>query len=111
MEKKLTQLTEEEFYDMFEIQKNHIDNNAAFGGCMYETFSNEVEYVRAMAKENRVITIIESDDCDDVEVDEDGNEYPKACMYYASGFHIVNRIGYFILDKPYEFDFEVKIDW
>jgi len=111
MENKLTQLSEEQFYDMFEIQKNHIDDNASFGGCVYETFGDEIEYVYSMIKENRVVTIIESDDCDEVEVDEDGNEFPKPCMYYASGFHVVNRMGYLILDKPYTFDFEVKIDW
>jgi hypothetical protein len=29
----------------------------------------------------------------------------------VSGFHLVNRLGYLVLDKPYEYEFEVKVAW
>ena len=90
MEKQLTQLTEIEFDEKFELQTNHLDDNASFDGKMFETYGEELEYVKQMAKENRVVTILEGD----CETDEFGDEHP--CMYYASGMHFVNRIGYLI---------------
>jgi hypothetical protein len=104
MEKQLVELSEIEFDNKFELINNHLDNNASFDGKMFETYSPEIDFVLEMAKQNRVITIIEGD----CETDEDGNETP--CMFYSSGYHLVNRIGYLITKEPITFDFEVKID-
>lgn len=102
----IIKLTETEFDDKFTLIKNHIDDNAAFDGNMFETYGEELEFVKQMAKQNRVITIIESDEgCDE---DEDGFVTPK--MYYVSGMHFVNRIGYLISEQPFIFDFECLID-
>jgi hypothetical protein len=98
-------LTEDEFYEKFTPIKNHLDDNASFDGCMFETFNEEMEYVRKMAEENRVVTIIEGED----EINDDGE--PSACMFYSSGLHLVNRIGFLVLDKPYSEDFEVRLSW
>jgi hypothetical protein len=104
---ELIKLTEEQFDEKFTLVKNHIDDNAAFDGCMFETYGKEVEFVREMAKANRVVTIIESDsDCD--EVDEEGYTMPS--MYFVGGMHHVNRIGYLITEEPFMFEFECKID-
>lgn len=85
---------------------NHIDDNAAFDGKMFETYGEEMDFVLEMSKENRVITIIESDEgCDE---DEDGFTTPS--MYYVSGMHVVNRIGYLITEDPIDFEFECLID-
>lgn len=117
MENKITQLTEEQFEGMFTPQINHIERALAdksiadedicsFSGTMYETFGADLEYVLEMAKQNRVVTIIEGDEDT---IGEDGEEH--ATIYYASGYHLVNRLGFLVLDKPYEQEFEVKLDW
>lgn len=92
MEKKL--LSEEEFYELVELEENHISANASFDGKMFETFGQEVEYVKSKIKENKVITILASD----------------GDLYYSSGYWFVNRIGYLISKKPLKFEFEVKLE-
>ncbi len=76
----MKQLTEEEFYELVELEDNHLDVNSSFDGKMFETFGPELEYVKSKIKENKVITIIEGDEG----------------MYYVSGFHYVNRLGYLV---------------
>ena len=110
MENQLVQLTEEQFDDKFKLVKNHIDDNASFDGNMFETYGEELEFVKEMAKQNRVITIIEGETNPDFD-DEDGNEgFNEPNMYYVSGMHVVNRIGYLVTDKPLDIEFEAKID-
>lgn len=98
--------TEEAFDKAYQTQTNHIvrantpssvadDDICSFGGKMYETYGDEIKYVLEMAKENRVVTILES-----------GND-----IYFASGYHIVNRLGYLITDKPIDVEFDFKLDW
>lgn len=86
-------LTYDGLVDTGIFQKNHIlgDDNAPFDGLMYETFGDEVNYVREIAQKhpNRVATIL---DCD-------------GGTYLGRGYHHVNRIGYLVAtaDLP-EFD-------
>jgi len=101
----LKEITEEHFYENFVLIENHIDLNASFDGNMFETFGLELLFVGEMAEQNRVITIIESDGD---EVDEEGYLIPN--MYYVSGMHHVNRIGYLITKEPLPYEFECKID-
>lgn len=114
---QLIQMTEEQFEQNYQPQINHIiraetaksiadEDITSFGGCMYETFGKELDYVIEMASQNRVVTIIEGEDG---EPDEEGETH--STMFYTSGYHLVNRIGYLILDKPYTTEFEVKLDW
>jgi hypothetical protein len=102
----IKQITEDTFDELVTLIPNHIDDNASFDGNMFETYGEEVNFVTEMAKQNRVITIIEGDG----ESDDDEGEYVPN-MYYVSGYHIVNRIGYLISEEPLPFDFEVKIEW
>jgi len=62
---------------------------------MYETYGEELDFVIKMVKENRVITIVES-------------EFMNLC--YLSGFHTVNRLGYLISENKINVNFEVKLD-
>lgn len=114
---KIETLTEEEFKNKFIITKNHFDKNASFDGFMFETYGQELDYVFEMSKKKRVITILEGDEGIEKEetfTDSFGIEtketffYPY--LYFTTGFHYVNRLGFFVLDKPYEFEFEVKVD-
>ena len=106
METEFKHITEEQFDDYFNLVDNHIDPNASFNGKMFETYGLEFELVQEMARQNRVITIIESDGGD--EIDDEGYVIPN--MYYVSGIHFVNRIGYLITEEPIDFEFECLID-
>lgn len=112
----MKELTEEQFDEQFEVLINHFerakadpsigdDDICSFNGRMFETYGEELTFVRQMAKENRVITIIEGDE--DVE-----NEFgePTLEMFYVSGMHLVNRIGYLVTKEPITEEFELKLE-
>jgi hypothetical protein len=67
---------------------NHIDTNASFdngeGGIMFETYGDEVEFVKQQ-EPNKIWMYGDGDD---------------GGSYIWSGWGFVNRIGYFITDKP-----------
>ena len=87
-----TQITEEAFIERFRPRPNHLNPNASFdfgaGGCLYETFGEELAFVRTMAAVDPacVWTIIETDG--------------RLCL--ASGCHFVNRLGYVLCRVPVE---------
>jgi len=93
-------LTLEEFLERFKPQKNHFDDNANCDGCAYETYGDELAYVKEVYEKhpNRIWTIF---DCD-------------GQMVVGNRFHFVNRMGYLICEVPFEDgeDFEVPDeDW
>jgi len=87
-------ITEDQFYEKFNPIENHIDTNASFDGCMFETYDEELDHVKAQPN-NKVWTIVEGDD---------------DTMFYLSGYHVVNRIGYLITEEEWEEETEVKLD-
>ena len=82
-------IKEDDFDDLYKPQQNHLDDNAAWSGTMYETFDEELDYVREIARSNikRVWTLLEGDGDD---------------MTIVAGLHFVNRMGYFITEKEWE---------
>jgi len=64
----------------------------SFGGCMYETFGEELEYVRNQPT-NRIWTIIDEEDK----------------LFFIAGFHIVNRLGYLITDEEWSDEYETYL--
>ena len=92
----MKQLTEDDFYAKFNLVKNHIDDNASFDGCMFETFGKGLEHVQKMAKENikKVWTILESNDN----------------LYYSTGYHFVNRLGYLITEEEWTEEQDYKLE-
>jgi hypothetical protein len=78
------EMTEEEWFETYKPIKNHIDTNASFDGHMFETYGDEVEFVKSTPL-NRVWMYGDGDD---------------GGSYIWNGWHIVNRIGYFITDVP-----------
>jgi len=86
----LIQLTEDEWFEQFKPIPNHIDNNASFNddehGYMFETYGEELEFVKAQ-EPNRIWTYGDGDD---------------GGTYISDGYHVVNRIGYFVTALPYD---------
>jgi hypothetical protein len=91
------QLTEEQFDEQYHPVKNHLRPDAPFDGCMFETYGIELEHVVRCLKSTKkqVWTIIESDVNDN--------------MYYVSGLHIVNRLGFLVTPERIPEDTEVEV--
>jgi hypothetical protein len=83
--KLLETLSVEEWDQKYLPIKNIFDDNASWNGVMYETYGDEQELVRR-TKNEYVWTYI------------DGNEG----TYLIAGYHIVNRIGYFICEEKWD---------
>lgn len=92
------QLTDDVFYEKYTVQLNHLDDNAAYDGYMYETYGEERKYILEMYNKfpKNVWTII------------DNNEgYTGIC----AGFHFVNRMGYFITEEEWQDENEEYTIW
>jgi len=63
---------------------NHLDEHASFDGAMFETYGEDLEYVRGFDY-NRVWTLISDEDGDRIE----------------HGMRLVDRLGYFITQEPW----------
>lgn len=62
---------------------NHFDENAAYDGCLFETYGQEVAFVAEQAP-GTVWTLLDTDEG----------------LVLNSGFHLVNRIGYIVTERP-----------
>jgi hypothetical protein len=85
----LIEMSEDEFLDRFPMVTNPLDDNASgssgeVGGCLFETFGEDREFVRRQDPRT-VWTIVDGDDDD---------------RFILSGFHRVNRIGYLVSTVP-----------
>jgi len=93
-------ISEEDFYDKYKPVINHIERKkfgkdvadediCSYGGTMYETYGEDVEYIRSLCregKENLIWTIVDGDD---------GN------LIIQTGCWFVNRIGYIVTENPW----------
>ena len=85
----IIELTENEFDEQFPLVTNHLNPNASWGtgntgGCLFETYGDELDFVRR--HDSRYVwTLLDGDDGD---------------LYVAGGIHFVNRIGYLISKVP-----------
>lgn len=86
----LIQLTEDEWFEQFKPIPNYLDDNASFHdgehGYMFETYGDELEFVKAQDN-NRIWTYSDGD---------------NGGTYITDGYHVVNRIGYFVTAVPYD---------
>jgi hypothetical protein len=95
----MTQITEDEFDAKYPLVTNHINTNAswAFGdgpGCLFETYGEELAFVRT--QDPRTIwTLVDGGDDDN--------------QYLISGYHLVNRIGYLISTIPFPEDADIEV--
>jgi hypothetical protein len=80
------EMTEDEFDQQYKLLPNHLNPNASSGfgdsgeGCLFETFGEELAFVRQQCPRT-IWTIIDGEDGD---------------LYVVSGYHFVNRIGYVV---------------
>lgn len=71
----------------FKPVDNHLDTNAAYDGKMFETYGDELEFLKTIDP-RRIWTLR----------DEDGGSI------ITTGFGWVNRMGYFITEQPWTDD-------
>ena len=85
---KFIEMDFDEWCETYKPIVNHIDTNASFdngeGGIMFETYGDEVEFVKQQ-EPNKIWMYGDGDD---------------GGSYIWSGWGFVNRLGYFITDKP-----------
>jgi hypothetical protein len=74
----------DEWFDTYKPIKNAIDDNASFDGHMFETYGDEVEFVKSQSPDK--IWMYGSGD--------DGG------TFVWNGWGFVNRLGYFITEVP-----------
>jgi hypothetical protein len=72
---------------------NHIDTNASFDGMMFETYDDEVEFVKSQSP-------------DKIWMYGDGDD---GGSFIWSGWGFVNRLGYFITEVPCPPDTTIQI--
>lgn len=78
-------IDEDTFIERFEPRPNHLEDDAPFDGCMFETYGEELAFVRE--QDLRCIwTIFDSDNG----------------LMISSGYHFVNRFGYLVCNVPVE---------
>ena len=87
----------DEWCDTYKPIINHLDPNASFdngeGGIMFETYGDEVDFVKCWP-ERQIWMYGDGDD---------------GGSYVWNGWHIVNRIGYFITEVPCPPDTTIQV--
>ena len=81
---KFIEMDFDDWCDTYKPITNHIDNNASFDGAMFETYGDEVAFVKEQP-EDRIWMYGDGDD---------------GGSYIWSGWGFVNRLGYFITEVP-----------
>lgn len=88
----------DEWVQTYKPITNHLDINSSFDGLMFETYGEEVEFVKTQ-------------DPNKIWMYGDGDNG----SYIWSGWGFVNRIGYFITEVPFHQDtliqIQVSIPW
>lgn len=82
--------------DRFKPINNTFDDNASFDGIMFETYGEELDFVRSHYYHQHTEHIW-------TYVDGDGG------TYIINGYHLVNRIGYFVTEGQYDKSLEYEI--
>jgi hypothetical protein len=79
-------ISENDWDENFTFVKNHFESrNGAYDDCQFETYDEELDYIRNYPDKNKIWTVL---DCD-------GEQY------IAAGYHLVNQMGYLITNEPW----------
>jgi len=93
----LIEMDYDEWFDTYKPIPNHIDTNASFSdgeyGYMFETYGDELTFIQG-ANDNVIWTYGDGDD---------------GGTYIWSGYSFVNRIGYFITERPWVNDVQALV--
>jgi hypothetical protein len=93
----LIEMDYDEWFDTYKPIPNHIDENASFSdgeyGYMFETYGDELTFIQR-ANDNVIWTYGDGDD---------------GGTYIWSGYSFVNRIGYFITERPWVNDVQALV--
>jgi hypothetical protein len=98
MTEAFIELSEDAFDQTYPLVPNHLDPSAGWAigegtGCLFKIFGKELDFVREQDP-NTIWTLLDGDDGD---------------LYLASGYHLVNRIGYLISTVPVPGDVSVQV--
>ena len=88
------EMIEEDWVMEFRPIENHIDTNASFEGHMFETYGEELEFIKSQ-NPYHIWTYGDGD---------------SGGTYIWNGWHIVNRIGYFITEVPWVEGQEIQVN-
>lgn len=83
----------DEWEKSFKPIQNHINSDRGWNGLMFETYGDDLQFVISQPQ-NKVWTWV------------DGEEG----TYLLNGYHLVNRIGYFVTEKSWSADHEITVD-
>ena len=88
-------------YDLFEETykpiDNHLDDNASYDNTMFETYGDEHQFVLD------TLANPETSKCVWTVIGDNG------ATVLASGYHLVNRLGYIITEQPLALDCDVYV--
>ena len=92
------EITMEEWEATYKPISNHLDDNASFQnedgeGIMFETYGEEVKFVKSQ-NPNNIWTYVDGD---------------SNSSLIISGWHFVNRLGYFITEVPCPDDTDICV--
>ena len=93
MPNNFIELDEEVWFETYKPIPNYLDDNASFDGYMFETYGEEVAFVKAQ-DENRIWMYGSGDD---------------GGTYIWSGWGFVNRLGYFVTEVPFPDNTTIQI--
>jgi hypothetical protein len=85
-----------EWEDTFKPISNPLNPDPDFWGSMFETFGEELEQVK-LYPPNRIWTLVD-------------NNPNSRYLDVVSGFHLFNRMGYFVTEVPWTEDILVSND-
>ena len=90
-------ISEYEFASIYQPISNHLDPSAPFNfgsleGTLFETFGDDLLFVKLQARE-MIWTLLVT----------------EGHVTIFSGYHFVNRLGYFVCQKPFESDALIEV--
>ena len=80
-------LTYDDFLLKYHPVKNHLYEDAAYDGCMFETYGEQLEYVLSTHQHSpqNIWTLVEGENND---------------MWLSPGYHYIDRLAYIISKEP-----------